>query len=241
MSISSVSIQKLFREHFPGETPLRLEQAEREAWIAALKQRFEDDEQVDVDKVTWVMPDRQNRHLLTLDLKDPDRRYSYRANTFRLVLDDNDDEVVIESAGMSAKVSHLDEIVTLLVECKRRLERQRTQRKRREKVRGFKNAAITAQLKEMAREERFEFAIEFGPQKVKLWIRLNEGNDALEISTSPKRFQSLLPDLPPMIRSLRETWQTGLKFKTVTRQSLPWRVEWIGHDDTISSESEQPE
>jgi hypothetical protein len=232
MTIPTPSIRKLFREHFPGEEPLRLSRDERQALAAALRQRFAGDDWVETEKEHWLSKEQQARHVHSFTLKDPDGpSYTYFSNTFRLMHDDG--RIVIESSRsrLSAPVSSLDEVVSFILEGKRRLERQRALRSRREKVRGFKHAALVAKLKEMAREEKFDFATEATQQRVKLWVRLNENGDALEIVFAPKRLQDVLPRLPGVIRALRESWEAGLNFMTVSRRALPWGTDWIRHTE----------
>ncbi len=230
MTLTRPSIRKLFREHFPGHEPLHVAAGERKAIAAALLRPFEGDPWVDT-RVSWVAPENRDRYLHSFTLKDPDRGY-YAEDLFHLMLDDRRRLLIKLSYGsLSAPVSSGEEIVAFVRECKRRLERRRALAKRREKVRGFRRAAMVAQLKEIAREQQFEFYTESSPVRVKLWIKLNEQQDAVEIHFRPKRYQEILPRLPEVIRSLKESYRAGVSFKVVTRRALPWGAEWIGAGD----------
>ncbi len=230
MTLTHPSIRKLFREHFPGHDPLRVAAGERQTVAAALLRPFEGDPWID-SRESWVPAQARERYLHSFTLKDPERGYGYYSyDTFHLMLGPGR-RLLIECGSASAKVSSGEEIVAFVRECKRRLERRRALAKRREKVRGFQRAAMVAQLKEVAREQKFEFVTESSAVRVKLWIKLNEDQDAVEIHFPPKRYQEILPRLPAVIRSLKECYQAGVSFKVVTRRALPWGAEWLGAGD----------
>jgi hypothetical protein len=244
MSLPHPSIAKLLREHFPGDAPLEIADDEREAFIARLRKRFKGDRFVDFEReTTWVPEDERARHLCTMRLHDPDGRYSYGSDLFQLRLDESG-RLEIEGGGYSgkasAKVSSFEEVVAFVNEYKRRLERQRVLWKRREKVQTFQQAAMVAQVKKLAREEKIDVMAELTASRFKVWVRLNAKQDALEIHFPPRSFQEVLPRLPAVIRALRESWAAGVTFKTVNRRSLPWRGEWITWRGGDAGETEDP-
>ncbi len=225
MSLSRPSIRKLFREHFPGEEPIYVAEGERKAVAAELLRPFDGDRWVET-RESWMREGARDRYLRSFSIKDPDRGY-YAENTFHLVLDDDRLLTVkLSYGGLSAPISSGEELVAFVRECKRRLERRRALEKRREKVRGFKQAALVAQLKELAREQEFKFFTESSTVRVKLWIKLDD-REAVEIHFPPKRTAEIMPRLPAVIRALKESHQAGVSFKVVTRRALPWGAKWI--------------
>lgn len=243
MSLPHPSIRKLLREHFPGDAPLEIADDEREAFVSRLRKRFKGDRFVDFERgTTWVPEDERARHLCTMRLHDPDGRYSYGSDLFQLRLDELG-RLEIEGGGFaaekaSAKVSSFEEIVAFVGEYKRRIERQQALGKRREKVQAFQEAAMVAQVRKLAREEGIDVMAQLTASRFKLWVKLTEKKDAVEILVPPRRFQEVLPRLPAVIRSLRESYAAGVTFKTVSRRSLPWRGEWITYRDPDGGETE---
>ncbi len=231
MTISSTSIRKLFREHFPGDDPIRVGEGERKALAKTLLGPFEGDPWVDTKE--WQRPavEDEHRYVHLFTLNDPEDRYGcYSDNTYRLMLDEKR-RLMIEGPRRSqsretALISSSDELFAFIRECKHRLERQRALKSRRRKVRGFKHAAMQAQLKQVAREHGFTFMTEVSASRIKLWIKLTDKN-AIELHFRPIRFPDVLPRLPSVIRALRESFEAEVKFKIVTPRGLPWRTEWI--------------
>ncbi len=230
--ISSASIAKLFREHIPGTAPLRLSAEERKAFVDEFLRRFEGDDWIDTrDSYSRGSPAEKKWQLHSFTVKDPDQRSWYSSNRFQLLTDESG-QILLHHGyygrEASAGIGSLDEIVSFILECKRRLERLAAKRKRREKVRGFKHAALIAQVKEIAREEEFDFFTKFTPARITLWIKLDEAHN-VEIYFAPKRLQETLPRLPTVIRALRASYEEGVTFKIGTRH-LPWGSKWIKHD-----------
>ncbi len=226
MTLPTPSIKKLLREHFPGDDPIRVGRGERRTVADELLRPFEGDPWVDTKERGWLSKDAEPRYLRTLTVQDP--RHS-STNRFRLMLDEERRLTIDAGYKLSAMVSSGTELVAFVRECKHRLERRRVLKKRREKVRGFKHAAMVAKLEQLSREQDFEFLTEeTSTARVKLWIRLTEEQDAVEIYFRPKRYSDVLPRLSSVIRSLRESYAAGVSFKIVNRNALPWNAEWLG-------------
>ena len=89
--------------------------------------------------------------------------------------------------------------------------------------------AILAQVRKIAKEDRFDFATEVDSVKLKLIIRLSDQDDfAILIPFS--QFKEVLPKLRTAIRALRETYNTGVRFKTNLKRGYR-RSNWIRHED----------
>jgi hypothetical protein len=238
MGLQSRSVQKLLRESFPQSAPLQVEPEAREAVGAEIRSRLERLEGVDTRNYVWVREEQKTRFIASFTLVDPDPALRYwRRDSFRLVLDPAG-RLTLEgdSAGETALVSDLDEIVRFARRCLERLERQRALRARSAKVRDLLAQGILAQVKKLAREERFDFLTESDSQKLKLYVRLS-GEHALELHVPFQEFKTILPQLRSAIRALRELYGSGIRYHVVSRQAASWRKTWTTWE---SLEQESP-
>jgi len=110
----------------------------------------------------------------------------------------------------------------LVRHCKQRLERKRALQAKRGKVRQLLAQAILAQVRKLAREERFDFMSESDAQKLKLYVKLSDEH-AIELHIPFREFKQILPQLRSAIVALRQLYQSGLRFHVVSRRALPWR------------------
>lgn len=228
MGLQRRTIQKLLRENFPGTAPLVVAAADREVLSAEITARLQRCDGVDIREPGWVPEADKPRLVGTFAILDPEPYYYYGArDSFRLLLDDAG-RLTIKAvhSGDAALVSDLEEIVQFVYHCRQRLERQRALRAKRGKVRTLLAQAILAQVKKLAREERFDFMSESDAQKLKLYVRLSDEH-ALELHIPFREFKPLLPQLRSAIVALRQLYQSGLRFHIVSRRALPWRQAWV--------------
>jgi len=232
MGLQSRTIQKLFREDFPGATPLVITDAEREKLGADLKARLERFHDVDMKDYDYVPKEEKPRHVFSFTIKDPDAYYYHAASTtFRLLLDDSGRLTIkVPRSDESALVSDLDEVVRFVQHCKERLERQKALKAQRGKVRDLLAKAILAQVRKLAKEERFDFTSETDAQKLKLFVKLSDEH-AVVLHIPFKEFKQFLPQLRSVIVTLRELYQNGIRFQIVGRGALPWRTPWVTHEN----------
>lgn len=230
MGLPRSTIKKLLREDFPGAKPLVVDPAEREKLGAEINDRLGRFEGVDTKDSGWVPEEQKPRLVASFSLIDPQPHYYYWSrDTFRLLLDDANRLTIKEArTGDSALVSDLDEIVRFVRHCKQRLERKRALQAKRGKVRELLAQAILAQVKKLAREERFDFMSETDAQKLRLYVRLSDEH-AIELNIPFREFKRLLPQLRSAIVSLRQLYESGIRFHIVGQRALPWRKTWISH------------
>jgi len=92
----------------------------------------------------------------------------------------------------------------------------------------LKAQAIIAQVKQLAKAERFDFMTDMDSQKLKLFVKLSERH-SIELHIPFKQFEQMLPQLRAAIVALRELHVSGIRFKIVSRRALPWRQSWVSH------------
>jgi hypothetical protein len=238
MGLQRRTIQKLFREDFPGTKPLVVDAAEREKLGAEIKARLERFDGVETKDYGFVAEQEKPRLVGSFSVIDPEPYYYYGArNSFRLLLDEANRLTIKETrSGDSALVSDLDEIVPFVRHCKQRLERKRALKAKRGKVRELLAQAILAQVRKLAREARFDFMSEADAQKLKLYVRLSDAH-AIELNIPFREFKQVLPQLRSAIAALRQLYQSGIHFRIVSKRALPWRKTWV----TYQSLAGEPE
>jgi hypothetical protein len=228
MGLQRRTIQKLLREDFPGTKPLVVDPVDREKLGAEITSRLERFDGVDTKDYGFVPKEQKPRFVGSFSVIDSEPHYYYGArDSFHLLLDDaNRLTIKATRFGDSALVSDLDEIVQFVRHCKQRLERKRALQAKRGKVRQLLAQAILAQVRKLAREERFDFMSESDAQKLKLYVRLSDEH-AIELHIPFRDFKQILPQLRSAIVALRQLYQNGLRFHVVSRRALPWRETWV--------------
>ena len=238
MGLQSRTIQKLLREDFPGNQPLVIDPAARQQVGAEIASRLARFDGVDAKDNGHVPEDQKHRHVGSFSVIEPEPHYYYGRSTFRLRLDDAN-RLTIQGSyhGDAALVSDLDEIVQFVRHCKERLARHQALSAKRGKVRELIAHAILAQVKKLAKEERFDFMSESDVQKLRLYVKLSDQH-AIELTIPFRDFKQVLPQLRSAIRALRRLYQSGIRFHVVGRRALPWRKTWIKY---ASLDAGQPE
>lgn len=229
MTLTRPSIEKIFTEYFPEDVGIHVAYGARKEFLVEVQEAFVSDVWEDTTKYAWMSKNDVQNHMCTYTLKDASSGYRHSGEAFHLMLDDDRRLYIRYRGDLRAQVSRVQELASFAQECQRRYERQLALRQRREKVRGFKQAAMLAQLKKLASEEEFDFRVDFTVARVKLWIRSTDESNVIHIHFAPKRFQEILPQLPGMIRVLRETYAAGVSYKVMSRQGMPWGAKWIHH------------
>ncbi len=227
MSLDTRTINKLMRENFPGSAPMTVAPGEREQLRAAAEQRLGAIEGIETGGLGHALSDQEKARLvLQFSVNDPARRYwSYRS-TFRLALGE-DRALTLEQPHSSnrAAVGDLDEVVRFVLHCKQRLARRRALKAKREKVRDLKAQAIVAQVRQLAKEERFDFTTAWDSRKLKLFVKLSDAH-CVEMQVPFKSFQETLPHLRSAIAALRQMYGQGIRCKVT---GVSWHGGWISH------------
>jgi hypothetical protein len=231
MSLERRSILKLLKDHFSGVSPMSVDPTARDALADEITQRLARIEGVETNVYQRIPDDEKARLVCTFAIIDTHQsRYYYSSrNDFCLVLDEQQRLLIKHTRdGSQAVVSDVDEIVQFVLHCQQRLARRRALQVKREKIRDLKAQAIIAQVKQLAKAERFDFMTDMDSQKLKLFVKLSERH-SIELHIPFKQFEQMLPQLRAAIVALGELHASGIRFKIVSRRALPWRQSWVSH------------
>ncbi|WP_204103750.1 MULTISPECIES: hypothetical protein [Spirulina sp. CCY15215] len=240
MSIASRSLQKLLRENISGGEPLSVDPEQSrelaEDLLALLEplagakrnnnchhySRFRGGSSTDQPP--------SNDLCCCILLQEPGDRW-YRNETHLHLLRSPEQQFWVDLGGerSPAPVSDISEVVALVHAFFQRVDRQKAQAAKRQKQKDLKIQAILAQVRKIAKEDRFDFATEVDTVKLKLIIRLSD-QDYFAILIPFNQFKEVLPKLRTAIQALRETYNTGVRFKTHLKRGYR-RSDWIRHED----------
>jgi len=220
MSIHSSTIVRLFRESFTAESPdenfVQVSIGEREKLAAIIKQRLSGFNDVtvesDYEKNYYLSEEQKEQFVCEISIKDNTERYYYRSSVnFRLFINELG-KVTIKHYAASAVVSNVDEILALIAGCQEAIKRKQTLASKRKKVHHLQKQGVIAQVKKLAQEEKFDFAIESDTVKIKLYVKISE-KECAEIWIPFKRFRETLSHLRTTILTLRELGERGVNIK----------------------------
>jgi hypothetical protein len=231
MSIHGPTIRRLFREHFSGASPLVVKAEDRAALATQIQQRLAGMKYVEIERTHYYQDAREKeRFVYAFAISEPTDRYSYsRSTSFTLRLNERN-QLTIDHWRTPALVSSLDEIVAFVVGCQEAVDRKIAQKSKSQKVRELKAQAIVAQVKKIAKEDKFDFYTDTDTQKLTLYVRLSD-NESVELRVPFSKFQEVLPHLRTSIRAVRELYARGIKFKIGQFSPSSWRnQQWIRHE-----------
>lgn len=239
MSITSRSLQKLLRENISGEKPLSVDPEKAKELSEDLLARVEPLPGAKRNDNCYCFRRSQvgsSANQPTDDLcccvllEDSSDRW-YRNETHLHLLRSSEEQLWVELGfeRSPAPLSDIDEAIALAQAFLQRVERQKAQAAKRKKQKDLKIQAILAQVRKIAKEDKFDFATEVDTIKLKLIIRLSD-NDYFAILIPFNQFKEVLPKLRTAIQALRETYNTGVRFKTHIKRGYR-RSDWIRHED----------
>lgn len=240
MSMTSRSLQKLLRENISGKKPLSVdpEQARElaEDLLARIEplagaQRNDNCYHYSRFKVgSSVDPPPTNAICCCILLEESSDRW-YRDHIHLHLLRSPEQELWVDigSQRSPAPISDIGEVVALAQAFLQRVEQQKAQATKRQKQKDLKMQAILAQVRKIAKEDGFDFATEVDSVKIKLIIRLSD-QDYFAILIPFNRFKEVLPNLRNAIQALRETYDSGVRFKTNLKRGYR-RSDWVRHQD----------
>ncbi|NES18307.1 MAG: hypothetical protein F6K41_05100 [Symploca sp. SIO3E6] len=236
MSITSRSMQKLLRENISGGEPLEvsLEQAKElaedlvarvESWAGVER----NDKCHHYHRSPGANPPTDSLCCCIL-LEESNERW-YRHQTHLHLRRSPEQQLWVELGGerSPAPISDLGEVVALVQAFQQRVNKQKAQAAKRQKQKDLKVQAIVAQVRKIAKEDKFDFATEVDSVKLKLIICLSD-NDYFAILIPFNQFKTVLPKLRTAIQALRETYNSGVRFKTHLKRGYR-RSDWIRHQD----------
>ncbi|MGB0561395.1 MAG: hypothetical protein ACPGVO_06275 [Spirulinaceae cyanobacterium] len=240
MSITSRSLQKLLRENISGRDPLIVSPEQAQELAEDLLARVESlpgAERHDNCHAHRPFPPRTatdepptKTFCCCVLLEEASDRW-YPRHTHLHLFRHLDQQLWVELGGerSPAPVSDLAEVVALAQAFHQRVEQQKAKAAKRQKQKDLKTQAILAQVRKIAKEDQFDFATEVDSVKLKLIIRLSD-NDYFAILIPFGQFKDVLPKLRTAIQALRETYSSGVRFKTHLKRGYR-RSNWTRHED----------
>lgn len=211
MSLHSRTIAKVLREHFTGDNlPVMKSPKEQKKLIVLLKSKLEKTKGIMISTFYShqdIDPDR----CCHFEVSEQEYRYDYNSDSFTLQFNENN-ELIIEHYYSHAMVYQIEQIDTFIERLKEEYKNKKARQLKREKINKLKQQAIVAKVKEIAREDLFEFYVQEYAIKLKLTVRI-EGGKVVEFDIPYKQFQDVLKDLRSVIQDIRELQKSGISFK----------------------------
>jgi len=233
MSLPKTTIAKLIRESFTEGDPMSVPPTEKKA----LKQRITQDIGVlEGVKITsaedkyyhrFIVHGSENEYdpFITFEIvpntTDTDstltRPMSYIKHEFDVYLSKKN-TLLARLNYTFVPIISLDELKEFVQACRNKLQQQAMRKIKTGRQRALKTQAILAQLKKIAKEEQFNFALETDTVKVKLYVEIAE-NDWVMMRIPFTRYQALLPKIQQALRAILEVSSLGIEFSTKTPPS----------------------
>lgn len=231
MAIPDPTLRRLFREHFSGASPIQVTTEQRAALATQIQQHLTGMKYLQLERNTYYTDQREkDRFVCAFSINEPVglRRY-VRSTNFTLKANERN-QLTITSWRNNALVSSLDEISAFVTACQEAVERKIAQKSRSQKVRDLKAQAIVAQVKKIAKEDKFDFYTRTDTQKLTLYVRLSD-KESVEMQIPFPKFEEVLPQLRVSIQSVRELHERGIKFKVSQESPSSWLGQhWIRHE-----------
>lgn len=231
MAIPDPTIRRLLREHFSGASPMRVTTDQRADWATQIHQRLAGMKYIQTECNTYYTDQREkDRIVCAFSINEPSDFRHYSDSTHFTIKTDEQNRLTLGHWSHTAPVSNLDEIVAFVTACQEAVERKIAQKSRRQKVRDLKAQAIVAQVKKIAKEDKFDFYTDTDTQKVTLYVRLSD-KESVELQIPFPKFEEVLPQLRVSIQAVCELYARGIKFKIGQSSPSGWRNQhWIRHE-----------
>ncbi len=164
----------------------------------------------------------QGRPHLSLHLQTPHRGYYDTIYSDVKFNEDNQLTLGVSSYNWSWSLGGLHDLEKFTRLANEFFEDKHKEDLRREKLQNLKTNSIVAKLAEIAKEDNFEYAYEQNARQVNLYVKLPGGN-ALGIQVPFGRFQEVMQQVRPLVKSVRELTEGGVVFSI---KKAGWR-NWI--------------
>ncbi len=237
MTLPITSFQKLLRDHITGQDPWHVLPHQVDAAVERILDAIEPFPCVERQarcnqQYRFVRMDRPGppRNLLCgcVLLEDATKPYYYDKTHLHLFYTPEQHLHVNLAGQQSQPISSIDEMVALVQAYQDRVAHHQARLIKRQKQQDLKVQAILAQVRKMAKEDQFDFATSVDKVKLTLYVRLSD-EDYFAVLVPFKEFKEVLPKLRTAIAALRDTYNTGVRFKTRVKNAD--RTQWIRHQD----------
>ncbi|MCP4698584.1 MAG: hypothetical protein GY862_17295 [Gammaproteobacteria bacterium] len=224
------SVKKLIRDNFSDNPAIKMKPEEIKAALARIRETL-----LGVAGVKekehyryYGREDKDKGRILHFEVRepgDPDRIGWSRDYSLDLRVDQKNELTANLQYSDWQSVSDISELVNYIRAYQAGLQRKRAKANKRQKLRDLKTQAIIAQIKNIAKEEGFDFVTQADTVKLKLFVKLSD-TQCLEMEIPFSKFQQLLPNIRTAIQSLRTVHQAGIRFKI---GSIHRYGDWIEH------------
>lgn len=211
-SIHPQTMAKLLREHFTGDILPTYPFGEQKTLISQIKANVEKHPGIRVRPDYRYSPDKdREERILHFCLED--QAYFYHPFCAVTLKFDTENHLIIEDLPHHALVYQLEQIDTFIDKLQEEFDKKKAHAHKKDKINNLKQQAIIARIKEIAKEDRFEFIPSRGYlNKLKVLIRM-KGGILLEVDIPYNNFQEVLNQLRPLIHNVKELQKLGIAFK----------------------------
>lgn len=212
MTRQRVNKPQLTRSYFSGKSPILVAENERTALAQRLGEQLAALNHIKLETHTYYRSEEEKvRYVVSFRVNFPKgRAWSLAYTSFTLKLDAQG-QLLITDGKKEAVVSNLAEVVAFARRYQELADQSHAQESQRQKVRDLKTKAILAQVKKLAREERFSFYAVPQTRKLDLHIKL-AGKKYLTLTIPFAQFQEVVPLIRNAITTLRELSAQQIRF-----------------------------
>ncbi|MCK5717994.1 MAG: hypothetical protein KAH77_10935 [Thiomargarita sp.] len=214
------TIAKLLQQYFIGDSPIIKKTSEHDIFLSALKEHLilnEDIKQIDR---YW-----DNTSECCFKIKVP----SFIENRFLTIAFTPTNELSITIGSHTVPIYHLEQIDTFIDRLKLEYNKIQWQHAKAEKILHLKQKAIMAKIKEIAKEEQFDFYTSEYATKLKILVRMPQ-NRILEVDVPYGKFQAVLKNMRDLIITIRALHNSGITFRLKSYSHHDKHCTWITHD-----------
>ncbi|RKZ51520.1 MAG: hypothetical protein DRR16_05100 [Candidatus Parabeggiatoa sp. nov. 3] len=209
MSLHPKTVAKALQEHFTGDIPVMKAPIAHKKLMTSIKSQLEKSKGI-IISIYYSRRDNEPDKLCHFEVSDKEDGY-YNSDSFTLKFNENN-ELMIKHFSSRAMVYQIEQIYTFIDRLKVEYQKKKARQLKREKINKLKQQAIVAKVKEIAKEDRFEFSVREYSIKLKLTVRI-EGGKIVEFDIPYNKFQEVLKDLRSVIQDIRELQKSGISFK----------------------------
>ena len=226
MKLSRTSLEKLIRENISENPAPRLQTEEIDTVLAELRGQLLETAGVKEDSGRYFSQDKEISRIQHFIIKEAGDTDHYYWDTYSFSIGINPDNVLcVRLAHDWQPLADSAELFNFIRAYQAGLQRRRAKANKQQKLRDLKAQAIIAQVKNLAKEESFDFYTQTDSVKLKLYIKLSD-TQAIEMQIPFSKFQTLLPNIRTAVQALRTVHQAGIRFKIGSA-----RYPWIRHQD----------
>ncbi len=228
MSLQTNTIKRLFREIFFGDTPLTIALEEQEALEQLVETNISGFSNVKKKSSDYYHREADERHIMSFSIQEPSTHDYYWTNNYFDLIINEENRFLIKHYRDVSPIYNIRQILAFINACQEFMEKRQLKKTKQKKVREFQVQAIIAQIKKAAKEDQFDFSTKTDTRKLKLFVKISD-TECIELHIPFKSFQAVLPGLRMTIRSLKDFWEQGIKFKPRSLSFCQRYTNWVFH------------